>query len=366
MKTVDEHLEKELQKRRKANAFRKLPSGLHGVDFCSNDYLGLARESLALKDGKSYGATGSRLISGNHEAYLALENFLSTFHHAETALVFTSGYTANLGLIASIAGRHDTILYDQLVHASIRDALQLANCRTLSFRHNDVAHLQEKLHKASGNKWVIVESVYSMDGDETPLEQILSCCEAAQAALIVDEAHAIGVLGPGGRGAVVEQGLETRVWARVITFGKALGSHGAAVLGNAVLRDYLINFARPFIYTTGLPPDTLNRVRAAYQFLEGSDRIKDLHKLIGNFQAYLGDQVKRQLIPSRSAIQSILVPGNNEVKILANRLRESGLDVLPILHPTVPKGKERLRICLHSFNTIKELGLLTQQLNKII
>lgn len=356
---IEHFLNEQLETRKEANAFRVLPRLSGGIDFCSNDYLGLARHAFPAPKMKQYGATGSRLISGNHAAYVDLEAFLTRFHHSEAALVYNSGYQANLGLISCLATRHDTILYDQLVHASIRDALRLSEARTLSFRHNDVDHLQEKLERANGRKWVVVESIYSMDGDEAPLREMVACCENQGAALIVDEAHAVGVIGPQGRGLVVEAGLEERVWARVVTFGKALGSHGAAVLGSNLLRDYLINFSRPFIYTTGLPPDTVHRTLEAYRCLEESELVQQLQANITLFKTMVSAAQHSSLIPSRSAIQSLLVPGNDAVKRAAKELQTAGFQVLPILSPTVPKGSERLRICLHTFNeeeTIRQLA----------
>ncbi|MCB0634743.1 MAG: 8-amino-7-oxononanoate synthase [Saprospiraceae bacterium] len=359
---IDAYLHTQLQKRKDANAFRVLPVSSNGIDFCSNDYLGMSRRQFSLPDQFQYGATGSRLISGDHAAYRELEAFLTQFHHSEAALVYNSGYQANLGLISCLATRHDTIIYDQLVHASIRDALRLSEARTLSFRHNNVKHLQEKLERAEGRKFVVVESIYSMDGDEASLSELVDCCEAFDAALIVDEAHAVGVIGPQGRGSVVEAGLEHKIWARVITFGKAIGSHGAAVLGSQLLREYLINFSRPFIYTTGLPPDTVYRILQAYKFLASSNLVEELQHKIAFFKKGVIDLSQIEWIPSRSAIQSLLVPGNTAVKMAAQELQQAGFRILPILSPTVPKGSERLRICLHTFNTENEIGRLISHL----
>lgn len=365
MDPIDAYLNQQLASRQENNSLRKLPESNTGIDFCSNDYLGLARMEFPEIPTVQFGATGSRLISGNHADYQQLEQMLGNFLHSEAALVFNSGYQANLGLISCIATRQDTILYDQLVHASIRDALCLSNARSFAFRHNDPDHLREKLAKASGRVFVVVESVYSMDGDEAPLAEILMQCEAAGAALIVDEAHAIGVLGPQGRGLCVELGLASRVWARVVTFGKAMGTHGAAVLGAGLLRDFLINFSRPFIYTTALPPDTVIRIRQAFDYLQDTDQLDQLHRLIGHFKNGLNREVRARLIPSRSAIQSLVVPGNDAVKKLAGKLQEGGFRILPILHPTVPAGSERLRICLHSFNREEEINKLVAALNAL-
>lgn len=361
---IDIHLQQQLQERRDNNALRRLPDVQRGIDFCSNDYLGFARQAFAPGSWTSYGATGSRLISGNHETYNILEQQLADFHQAEAALVFGSGYQANLGLLSCIATRQDTILYDELAHASIRDAVRLSPSRSFAFRHNDVAHLQQKLEQASGRIWVVVESVYSMDGDEAPLAALQACCEAYNAALIVDEAHAVGVFGEQGRGLVAELGLSDRIWARVVTFGKAIGSHGAAVLGSGLLRDFLINFSRPFIYTTGLPPDSLHRISQAYRHLQENTILPVLQQRIRQFRDKIPEQI--QAIPSRSAIHCLLVPGNDAVKAAANSLQSAGFDIRPILHPTVPAGSERLRICLHSFNTETEVEQLCMTLQNVV
>lgn len=362
---IDQYFRSQLQNRRDSNSLRQLPALGDEVDFCSNDYLGFALERFQSHDSAFYGATGSRLISGNHEAFAALEGRLAAFFGSATALVYNSGYQANLGLLSCIATRHDTIIYDQLVHASIRDALHLSNARNFAFRHNDPDHLRKKLERAKGRVFVVVESVYSMDGDEAPLRDIATVCADADAALIVDEAHAVGVLGPQGRGLTVELGLEDQIWARVITFGKAVGTHGAAILGSSLLRDFLINFSRPFIYTTGLPPHTVHRIGQVIEALSITDRIRALHSNIKYFKSGLNPEGDRRLIPSRSAIHALIVPGNDAVKSVAAQLRSAGLRVLPILYPTVPKGEERLRVCLHSFNRPADIAQLAQALNAL-
>lgn len=366
MNEIDDYLNARLHARREANSLRQLPKRGDGIDFCSNDYLGLASEPFAAPDSGPHGSTGSRLISGNDPAYTELEEHLAGFFAAESALVYGSGYQANLGLLSCIATRQDTMLYDQLVHASIRDGLLLSNARTFSFRHNDVEQLKEKLERASGRVFVVVESVYSMDGDEAPLPELLQLCEAAGAALIVDEAHAVGVFGTQGRGLTDEWQLSEKVWARVITFGKALGGHGAAILGNRTLKDYLINFSRPFIYTTALPPIAVHRVNWALDYVKTTDRIIALQRKVSLFKETLLPATKRQLIPSRSAIQSLLVPGNEAVKSLAENLRAAGFHILPILHPTVPEGRERIRICLHSFNRDEDIIALAITLDALM
>lgn len=361
----------ELSNRDLADSLRRLPTALNLIDFYSNDYLGMASNpavktaiQTALDKDGALGATGSRLISGNRKEMEELEQFLAAFHQSEKALLFNSGYAANQGLLSCMAERHDTILYDQLIHASLREGLKLSLAAHYSFRHNDLGHLEQKMQIAKGQVFVVVESVYSMDGDEAPLTEMLELCEKYGAALIVDEAHATGVLGLEGRGLVAELGLEARVWARIYTFGKALGGHGAAICGPGYLIDYLINFSKPFIYTTALPWHGLAGVQSAYQEMQKGTALKALRKNIRFFTEQMPASLRPLFIPSRSAIQSLVYPGNSAVRELAKTLQEHGFAVWPILHPTVPKGQERLRICLHSFNTEEQIRRLFEVLEE--
>ncbi|MGB0882338.1 MAG: aminotransferase class I/II-fold pyridoxal phosphate-dependent enzyme [Vicingaceae bacterium] len=353
MKSHYQNIEQKLSSRKSENAFRELKFNENLIDFCSNDYLGLAseKEIHVLDSVEQFGSTGSRLISGNYKQTIELENYLADFYKAESGLLFNSGYNANVGLFSCIAHRNDTIIYDELIHASIRDGIKLSNANSFSFKHNDVAALVEKIKKAKGNIYVAVESIYSMDGDEAPLVEMIELCKKFDAALIVDEAHATGVFGDKGEGLTVALGLENDVFARVVTFGKALGCHGAVVLGNKLLRDYLINYSRAFIYTTALPLTAVVTIKNAHLFLEKNlDRVHRLKELISYFKKSIINN-QYSIINSHSAIQCIVISGNDEVKNLAEKVQSEGFDVRPILSPTVPKGEERLRICLHAFNT---------------
>ncbi len=357
--------EKALADRQAAGNLRQLQLPKGQIDFCSNDYLGLARlDLLKTSTLHSAGATGSRLITGNYPEIEHLENTLAHFHRAESALIFSSGYSANLGLLSCIAQRQETILYDRLCHASLRDGLQLSPARTLGFHHNDLADLEAKMQRSEGQLYVVVESIYSMDGDAAPLKALVNLCESYGAALIVDEAHAVGVCGPGGEGLVVALGLEQAVWARVVTFGKALGAHGATVLGPNYLRDFLINFCRPFIYTTALPPLSIQHLTLAYQEMEQGPQRVALQSVLDYWQ----EQVRKRYphlpeLLGASAIKIWPVPGNDAATAKAAALQEAGLAVKAILHPTVAQGAERLRICLHAFNTPAEIDLLLDLLN---
>lgn len=370
MGRIDEYLAKKLATRKTQNAYRELqlPSGL--IDFCSNDYLGLAR--LELKSSAtsltptSWGATGSRLISGHSQLAEQLEFFLAQFHQTEAALLFNSGYQANLGLLSCLSTRHDTIVYDQLIHASLRDGIQLSPAKAFNFAHNDIEDLARKLQLAKGQKIVVIESIYSMDGDEAPIADILSVCEKYDAQLIVDEAHATGVFGPAGEGVVVARGLQDQVWARIHTFGKAVGAHGAVIVGSQLLKDYLINFSRAFIYTTALPDHLLERVQQAYGEILKREKTKKLVEIIDRFKAHLSPESLLHFTDSQSPIQSLIVGGNSQTKDFSTLLRKAGFDVRAILSPTVASGKERLRICLHTFNTLEEITTLTGLINKNI
>ena len=261
---LNERLESALNKRREENAFRSLKTSEGMVDFCSNDYLGFSKK-IEIVD-QMVGSTGSRLISGNHSIHEVVECEIAAFHGMDSALIFNSGYDANLGFFSTVPQKGDTVVYDQLCHASIRDGLRLGVARSFSFNHNCVDDLRSNVAQTEGRIFVVVESVYSMDGDKAPLVEIAKLCDEVGAYLVVDEAHGTGVFGLKGEGLCQEQ--EVKPYAKIHTFGKALGCHGAAIVGDETLRNYLINYARPFIYTTALPPGralTLTRELRVYQ-----------------------------------------------------------------------------------------------------
>jgi len=326
------------------------------IDFCSNDYLGLAASGSEEKAIES-GSGGSRLLSGNKKIFEETESFLASFFNSPSALLFNSGYDANLGLLSCISERHSTFLFDEYAHASIRDGLRLGNGKAFHFRHNDLKDL-ERLLKIGGNRlFVVTESLFSMDGDLAPLEQIAGLCKKYKASLIVDEAHATGIFGDNGEGCVSERGLEGHVFARIHTFGKAVGIHGAAILGSVELRNYLINFCRPFIYSTALPPSTVSKIKTNIQSIINDPSARmDLEKIISYFNKITGGTQPGPI--------KVILPGggNDTVRRISSTLENSGLDVPGILSPTVPKGKERLRICLHSFNSTGQVDALAEAL----
>lgn len=368
-------LEQRLQKRISEGSLRKLFINNNLIDFCSNDYLGFARgrelEETIINSpyfgNGGVGSTGSRLISGNSTFVEELENYIAKFHKAQAGLIFNSGYDANVGLFSCIAKKGDTILYDELIHASVHDGMRMGIAFTHSFRHNDVSHLEEKLKTAQGNIFIVVESIYSMDGDEAPLIEMAALAEKYNSALIVDEAHATGIYGEKGEGKVVELGLQEKIFARIHTFGKALGCHGGIVVGDEILRNYLINFARSFIYTTALPMHSLITVKCAYELLQTDyykqqrqklkKNIELFNKLVMELPSPFGRGIEGDGI---SPIQAIIIPNNEKAKLLATTIQQQGYDVRAILSPTVPKGRERIRICLHSFNSEKEISGLAK------
>lgn len=330
------------------------------ADFFSNDYLGLSQQQAAQEIHS--GSTGSRLLSGNTQEAEKTEQFLAGFFGSEAALIFNSGYDANLGFFSSVPQRGDTVLYDELVHASVRDGIRLSHAKSYSFRHNDPEDLKRRIQQAEGTVFVAVESLYSMDGDLCPLKQIADICEHHKALLIVDEAHSGGIFGDKGKGLISELNLKGKVFARIFTFGKAYGTHGAAVLGSKELKSYLINFARSFIYTTALPPNQYTTIQAQVEQSLDDEKRNRLQDNIDYFRNVMQDRIS--LSDARSPIQVILTPGISNAKKLAAMLQEHKLAVKAILSPTVPEGQERLRICLHAFNTKEDMKLIGELIGR--
>jgi 8-amino-7-oxononanoate synthase len=383
MKKVPKSLTLKLEQREQNNSLRKLTFPNNLIDFASNDYLGFSKSEAIFNGTHSFlidnniiknGATGSRLLSGNHSVYQEAENYIAKFHLSESALLFNSGYDANVGFFSAVPQRSDVILFDELAHASIRDGIQLSNAKSYKFQHNDFEDLERIILKLTTENqlpltiFVVTESVFSMDGDTPNLEELVQICEKHNCFLVVDEAHALGVFGNHGEGLVQMLDLQDEVFARIMTFGKGLGCHGAAILGSQKLVDYLVNFARSFIYTTGVSPHSVATILIAYQHLQTEkEALQKLRKNVIHF-----NQEKKQLglnplfVRSKSAIHSAIIPGNQKVKNIANQLQGKGFDVKAILSPTVPEGQERLRFCLHSFNSKEEISEVLQILATIL
>lgn len=338
---------------------RRIPQPMPGlVDFCSNDYLGLARAaapaSLALA-----GAGGARLLAGTHAAHIALEAHCAHHFQGEAALLYNSGYQANLGILSCLAQRGDTYLYDDACHASLKDGIRLSMADRFSFRHNDLDDLRRLLLRTKGNRYIVVESLYSMDGDWCDLAGIVALAQELGAWVIVDEAHSTGIVGPAGAGLSVRDSVRVGILVRMHAFGKAIGRMGAVVVGPQPVVDYLVNRSRAWIYSTAMPAGLAQSILEAIVASAGMDAARD--KLRALRRCLVAGLTERGIVAvaGDSPIYPLIVPGAAAAKAVAARGRAAGFDVRAVLAPTVPAGEERLRIVLHSFNTEEEvLGLV--------
>lgn len=412
-------MKSQLEHRKLDRSYRSLDKQSDGCDFSSNDYLGLAH-SLAqhqlvqekykydiLNINSTYlGSTGSRLLSGNSRLHLALEQFLAQIHNRPAALICNSGYDANLSLLSSIPLPDDFLLLDELVHNSLVMGVKMSRIplsQVKYFRHNDANHLKQILSEVRSksklsNILIVVESVYSMDGDIAPIGQILDHAHEFGASVIVDEAHGLGIFGPtnihnlpsdirissagssyeihgsiGGTGVINALQLEHHpaLLATCYTYGKAAGAHGACIVGSTTLIDFLINYARPFIYSTSLPPHSLWTIKCSYDTMvgpEGDSLRTRLFKLVDLFRKeiclhLIDDSI---LLPSISPIQAILLRGNERCIAISNEINKQGLKVYPIRSPTVKKGEERIRIIIHAHNTESEINKLVHCIAKCL
>ncbi len=356
-----------LNSRKESLLFRELNHYRDLVDFSSNDYLGFAQSkslyeyfitTLTQNNNICFGSSGSRLISGNHEFTESLERRLAQFHKAETALLFNSGYVANLGVISSLDDRRYVFLYDEKCHASIRDGLRITLAKSYSFIHNNMQDLKQKLERYAGQTtvYVVVESLYSMDGDLCPLLELIELCQYYQSKIILDEAHSTGVMGPHGEGLAVQYGVEKDIFARIYTFGKALGCCGAVVCTSEIFKHYMINKSRTFIYTTALPIFNIIAISCAYDFLmRDNSIIRDLQKKVRYFKNHISSLLAPYFLDNQYVIQIFMVPGNEVAKSVEKYLLEQGIFVKAILSPTVSPNYERIRITLHHHNTEQDI-----------
>lgn len=358
---MDQKLLEKLAQRKATGVLRSLVSFEGRIDFFSNDYLGLAREQGTSQIAQ-FGGTGSRLLSGNTPQATECEEFLAKHFSAESALVFNSGYSANLGVFASLPQRGDTVIYDEHIHASIRDGIRLSFAKAYAFQHNSLPDLARKINQATGTIYIAVESLYSMQGDSAPLQEIAALCTQTGAYLIVDEAHAAGVFGENGKGIVQALQLERAVFARIVTFGKAYGAHGACVVGSMQLKEFLVNFARSFIYTTALPPSDYERIQQMVSRNSNEQR-EILAERIALFRKLI--QSSQLISASNSPIQMLQVGTVEKTLELTSSLQNAHFAVRAILSPTVKKGNESIRICLHSFNSEDEIRQLMYSLNQL-
>ena len=366
-----------LEERRAKGSYREMTLSQRLIDFVSNDYLGLSRSKELyemIRDRDSFhanGSTGSRLLAGNSSEMQALETKLARIFKAEACLLFNSGYVANLAVLSTLPQRGDSIIYDSLSHVCIKEGSWLSKAQTFAFTHNDPVDLERRLSNAAGEKFVVIESVYSMDGDMASFTELIAIAKKYGAHLIIDEAHSTGMYGERGEGLVCHLGVEQQFLARVYTFGKAMGVHGAAVVGSREFINYLINFARPFIYTTALPPHSVLSIDCAFEYLSENKNLQmDCSQRIKLFNDYfaqvIGVSDSCRKLPSDTPIQPVVISGNEKVKRIASEMQSAGFDVRPILSPTVKEGAERLRISVHAFNTEDDITKMIDKLKTLL
>jgi len=359
---------RKLEERSQRRSLEEIP----GVNFCSNDYLGLAaspvlreRVAEAVRNAERVGGTGSRLLSGQTEKWRELEENFAKFAGTEAALFFTTGYAANVGLLSSLVGKDDIIFSDELNHASLIDGMRLSGARKVIYPHLGLSALEDALRREAGaprRKVVVTESVFSMDGDIAPLPEIVNLTEKYNAVVVLDEAHATAVHGPEGRGLAAAEGLTHRVLAIVHTCGKALASAGAFVCGSAVLKEHLLNHARTFVFSTALPPYFAAQIQAALELAEGMDEErKTLLERAAGFRAILQAE-GFDVADSGSQIVPVILGGNDPALDAAEHLQREGFAVRGIRPPTVPEGRARLRLSLTTRSPEHELMRFTEVL----
>lgn len=357
MSTLTNRLKQALRKRKENGNYRSLKVADAKIDFFSNNYLSLPQPDTEV-DFFYADTSSSRLIAGTSSSHIQLEKQLAEKFDSPSALLFNSGYTANLGLLSCLPTKNDLILYDEFAHASLKDGIRLSNASFYKFKHNDISNLERLLKKYASNYetvFVVVESLYSMDGDFCPLKEICQLKKQYEFSLLLDEAHSIGTFGTEGKGISINLDLSTNIDFRIITFGKAFGSHGAAVLANQTTIDYLINFSRPFIYTTALPTNIIQHIAKKINHPKITLAQKKLQNNINYFRTSFAQYNLKSA--NNSPIQTLFFP-KKHLDLITSIAQENGIGIKAILPPTVPKGGERLRISIHSANTNEEIDLL--------
>jgi len=350
---------------------RKLADYSIYTDFASNDYLGFSKTGVVDKIFRKHlnelyisGSTGSRLISGNRQWIEEIERKIAHYHHSENALIFPSAYQANVGLFSCIADRNDLYLIDENIHASVYDGIRLSFARYYKFKHNDWDDLKkqiEKHYRSFENIFVVVESLYSMDGDSPDIKEIMALIDNKKVFLIVDEAHAFGITGENNLGLFNEKTYASACAARIIGYGKAAGFSGACIIGSDVLKNYLINFSRAFIFSTALPFYHYQIIEKLYDIIVYHS-FEQLSRLKRNIHFYLqSTSSEKYFSKNNSPIQYYLLKTHNYQDI-QNTIIQNNIYAKVILPPTVQKGKERIRISLHAFNTIEEIKHLINML----
>jgi glycine C-acetyltransferase len=347
--------------------------GKRVLNFCSNDYLGLSNDERIKKaaieavEEYGFGSGASRLVCGNMAPHERLEEELAQFKNTESALVYSSGYMANTGIIPALMDRHSIVLSDKLNHASIVDGIVLSRAELLRYPHADMEALHHMLKDlpTDKSKLIITDTVFSMDGDTAPLRGIVELARQYGAMVMVDEAHAFGVLGAHGGGLVEELGLQSQVEVQMGTLSKAAGCFGAYVCGTKALREYLINKSRSFIYTTAMPPALAQAARVGVQIIRQEDRRRHQLKISAD---YLREQLKTMgfdTMNSTTPIIPILVKDPVEAKAMSARLLEQGIFLQAIRPPTVPVGTSRLRLTVTASHTQQDLDQLLDALRKL-
>ena len=352
MNVFQAYFNQKLKDRESKGLLRKLRNYSDLVDLSSNDFLGIATA-------ENSGATGSRLISGNFSALENLEEFFAKKLRAPSALYYNSGYMANIGVLPVIADRSTTIICDELIHASLRDGIRLSKAKHVIFSHNKVSKLEELLLKIEGKKLIVIESVYSMDGDSPDMDEIFQLAEKYGAGVMVDEAHGMGLTGENNLGQAQQFINHPNRVAIIYPLGKSAGLSGAFVVGSKTLKQYLINFSRSFIYTTGPSKQLVTQLSKQLETMMKKDT-SSIFELKSHFINSLSSHYQYITGPHGAVIG--LITADKTLKI-ESALVNDNLFVKAILSPTVQKGMERIRICFHDFNTKNEIDLLLSILN---
>ncbi|MGH9342596.1 MAG: aminotransferase class I/II-fold pyridoxal phosphate-dependent enzyme [Terriglobia bacterium] len=343
-----------------------------GIDLMSNDYLGLSRHPRlreavlrSIAEGEAMASTGSRLLSGNSRIWEELEEELAAFAGAESALFFSSGYAANLGLIGALLRPEDIVFSDESNHASLIDGIRLSRARKIIFPHLDLDFLEQRMREASGaqgEKFIVVESVFSMEGDQAPLNDFAALSVRYGAALIVDEAHSVGVSGPQGRGLLAAAGLSRFALAAVFPCGKALASCGAFIACSGSVKQFLVNRARTLIYSTALPPYMAHQIRAAVALVGAAEEERDrLRSVSAALRRCLLD-VGLNTGSSNSQIIPVMFGSNEDAIAAAESLQRAGFAIRAIRPPSVPEGTARLRISMNANLKMEVAGQIAEVL----
>lgn len=356
-----------LKKQSNHRELKQIPND--AINFSSNDYLGISKQEDLSEEFKTivqsnsneflFGSCSSRLLSGNHQYYTELENLLVNAFRKEAAMVFGSGYHANIGILPALATSKDLIIADKLMHASLIDGIRLSRAKFERFRHNDMQHLEKLLKNNRSdydNVFIVTESLFSMDGDFAPLQALIAIKEKYDAFLYIDEAHSFGVFGKNGLGYAEELNLIDKVDLLVGTFGKAIASQGAFLVCDEIIKDYLTNTARSLIFSTALPPISLAWTIFIINKLASLDKERSILKALYQYYSELTG------FKPQSQIVSFMAGSNENAIRLSEQLKIKNIYALPIRYPTVPKGTERLRLSFHAALSKNDIDILVDEL----